>query len=73
MTKKELLVLLEKFPDDAEVFIGYQEGTDTAKSGWTMFDIDEEEVQYLDHYWSYGNCSPRPPREKQNAIVIEWG
>lgn len=68
MTVKELQELLNKFPADAEIFIGYTEGEKSDKPGFMLFNIW---LTHLEETWSYGNSTHRPPSKHENVVVIE--
>jgi hypothetical protein len=71
MTNKELIEILQSLPLDAEVCRGYTEGTKD-KPGWTLFDLDVEDIKHHNEVWAYGNASPKPPTIQKNVIIIDW-
>lgn len=68
MTVSELIEKLKAMPGDAEIFYGYSEGTAGDPPGFTMFDFVPNHYPVVR---SYGNASPRPPREHKNVVVFE--
>jgi hypothetical protein len=69
MNVKELIERLRTMPQDAEVYFGVEE-TGHDKEGYMLFHIDEDDVNYRAHVWSFGNASPRPPSGETNVVVF---
>jgi len=70
MNVKELIEALQKMPPDARVFRGWTE-SGHGKEGYTLFDIDPEDLVYRERVWSFGNNTPRPPSEEKNVVIFE--
>jgi len=75
MNVKELIEKLGTMPKDATIFLGIPEYRRTAdgrieKEGFILFPIEEDEVDYYSHTWSYGNSSPRMPLGETNVVVF---
>jgi hypothetical protein len=70
MKVKELISLLEKLPQDAEVMRAFpdnQEGID----GYVLFDVNENMIIHKESVVSISKSKPRTCTEVKNIVVLD--